>query len=257
MGKSHLLALTKQALEPLAQGARVVVLPEDVPLYGSAQELLEALARSLQPKVWDSWKRAAVDLSSLHGAVVLFEGLDRQLDALREPERQAFRDLSPQGQSVLALLCEAPRKLSPKEIAEILGQDTRSIATACRRLSDHGLLEVEQEGRRSWYSVAEPLFRFWHEYRTGPWEQTRVALLGRLLEAVATPEELVSGWMLTKDEGMRKAFEVVMVRNQAASIQGWDRIVDAVAELKDSQGFPALLERASVLPARKSSTCEI
>lgn len=363
MGKSHLLAMTEQVLRPLEGDAKLVILPEDVPVYSSAQDLLEALARTLQEASWDSWKRPAVDLQSLRGAVVLFEGLDRQLEALKESERRLFRafvttenvlligsgvglgkaltdkrsafyggfstwplspldeedagvlldehagetasthgwpgrrsallklaggsprtlvalglqccrspeswasadlfavlqqftahyqmrfrDLSPQGQSVLALLCEAPRKLSPKEIAEILGQDARSIATACRRMNDHGLLEVEQEGRRSWYSVAEPLFRFWHEYRTGPWEQTRVALLGRLLEAVATPEELVSGWMSTQDLGMREAFEAALARSPVASEKGWRKLLSTIAELDDAARLSGLLNRAKALP---------
>ncbi len=101
-----------------------------------------------------------------------------------------YRDLSPQAQQMLEVLSEAPRELGPGELARALGMAQAQASVLGKRLVDDGVLRHRTEGRRSWYTLSEPLFRHWLEYRTSPWEDTRVGWLGRLLEAVMGSE----GW---------------------------------------------------------------
>ena len=97
-----------------------------------------------------------------------------------------FRDLPGQGQQLVELMALAPRALSPTEMSARLGMSPAQVSTIARRLLDNGVLRSRQEGRRSWYSLSEPLFRYWLEYRSAPWSQTRVGLIARLLEALGT-----------------------------------------------------------------------
>ncbi len=60
-----------------------------------------------------------------------------------------------------------------------------------------------RKGRRSWFSVAEPLFRFWSESRAAPWSRTRVGALTRWIEAISTLNGTLSGPAARLDPRLR------------------------------------------------------
>lgn len=98
-----------------------------------------------------------------------------------------FRDLSPQGQAVVEVLASAPCELTPTELGRTLGYTASQASTVSNRLREEGVLTSRQEGRFTYFGLAEPLFRHWLEYQAAPWEQTRVGWLSRLIEAVLSP----------------------------------------------------------------------
>lgn len=106
-----------------------------------------------------------------------------------------FRDLGDQAQSVVDLLASAPREVSPGEIADRLGWEPATASKVAGRLHEAGVLSRRPGGAHVWYRIAEPLLRFWIEYRTGPWARTRVALAASLLEAMFSPHEIVAWWL--------------------------------------------------------------
>ena len=181
-----------------------------------AATLLERLvpeARRADP-VWPARRSALVTLAGGSPRVLVALALscaalmapDAASDALLGAVEQftphfqlRFRDLPPLGQHVVDLLALAPREMTPGEIAELLRHSPQSIATTARRLDEEGALASRQEGRQTWYRLAEPLFRFWIEYRTAPWEHTRVAVATRLLEAIFTPHQIAHHWLDSPD----------------------------------------------------------
>lgn len=106
-----------------------------------------------------------------------------------------FRDLADQAQSVVDLLATAPREVSPGEIADRLGWEQATASKVAGRLHEDGVLSRHRSGAHVWYGIAEPLLRFWIEYRTGPWMRTRVALAANLLEAMFSPHQIVAWWL--------------------------------------------------------------
>ena len=132
-----------------------------------------------------------------------------------------FRDLSPQAQQMLELLSEAPRELNPGELAKALGISQAQASVLGGRMVDEGVLRRRSEGRRSWYTVAEPLFRHWLEYRTASWEDTRVSWLGRLLEALMGPGELADLWWKGQDRDIGEAARAIFHRDEKAKSEAW------------------------------------
>lgn len=87
-----------------------------------------------------------------------------------------LHSLPPDAQRIVVHLANAPRELGPSEMARRLGGSTTKVSVQARRLVDDGVLQARSRGRKTWYRIADPLFRCWLEQRFVPWERTRVAL---------------------------------------------------------------------------------
>jgi hypothetical protein len=100
------------------------------------------------------------------------------------PALQAwFRELAPQAQAVVDALAQAPREVSPSEIAERLGWEPAVASKVTGRLCEEGVLARRREGAHAWLRVVDPMARFWLGWRTGPWERTRGAMAMAKIEA--------------------------------------------------------------------------
>ena len=176
-----------------------------VTLAGGCPRTLVALGQSCaaEPTAWAS--------AHLYGVVQQFTA----------HYQMRFRDLSPQQQAAVEVLALAPRELSPTELGALLGISTSHASGLCHRLGDGGVLLSRSEGRSSWYRIAEPLFRFWMEYRNAPWEQTRAGLLGHLIEAVLAPEALAQLWLDNPDPELQGAVEEVLRKDVRKRTQTW------------------------------------
>lgn len=139
-----------------------------------------------------------------------------------------FRDLSPQSQQIVELLAEAPREVKPSELAEILGSSTSQVSVQARRMVHDGVLHQRSKGKATWYRLAEPLFRFWLEYRNASgWEQTRIGWLGRLLESLSDPSELAQAWWRNPDSEIRRAAAQALGRSVQGTTVAWFRVASA------------------------------
>ncbi|NOY24984.1 MAG: helix-turn-helix transcriptional regulator, partial [Oligoflexia bacterium] len=135
-----------------------------------------------------------------------------------------FSDLSSQEQAIVEQITVAPRELSPTELGRALERSASHTSQVARRLVEAGVLLSRSEGRSTWYRLAEPLFRHWHEYRTAPWDQARASLVARLLEAVLSPEELVAAWWDNPDIRVRRAAVEAIGRDWKRLWAAWQRI---------------------------------
>lgn len=100
------------------------------------------------------------------------------------PALQAwFRELAPQAQAVVDALAQAPREVSPSEIAERLGWEPAVASKVTGRLCEEGVLARRRQGAHAWLRVVDPMARFWLGWRTGPWKRTRVAVAMAQIEA--------------------------------------------------------------------------
>lgn len=161
-----------------------------------------------------------------------------------------FSDLAPQEQQVVERLTQMPRELSPTELGAALQRSSSHISQVARRLENAGVLLSRKEGRSTWYRLSEPLFRHWYEYRTAPWEDTRVGFAGRLLEAILSPDELVEAWWQNPDSEVRGAAAEAISRHDNA-------MFDAVGRIREELGYAnkpedqdrrrSLIERADEL----------
>ncbi len=147
-----------------------------------------------------------------------------------------FRDLAPQAQHIVELLAEAPREMAPGETGEVLGLSTTQASTVLNRLLKDGVVSKRSEGRRSHYRLAEPLFRYWLEYRTSPWEETRVRWLGHLLQALLEPEDIGSMWREHRDVDLRAAAGSVLAEDHGA----FGAAFDAEVQAPTAEGFDRL-----------------
>jgi len=132
-----------------------------------------------------------------------------------------LRDLSPQAQRIVETIAEAPRELTPSEMARWIGTSASQMSVQASRLVDDGVLHRRTEGRNSWYSIAEPMFRYWLEYRLAPWEDTRIEWLSRLLGAVLSPVEVAQSWWMHPEPEMRRVLEAVLERDDIAGWCAW------------------------------------
>lgn len=162
-----------------------------------------------------------------------------------------FLDLSAQKQSIVELLAMAPRELTPTEIGELLGIGVSQASGQCQRLLDDGVVLSRSEGRATWYRLAEPLFRFWMEYRNAPWEETRVGWLGRLLEAVLAANDLVQMWLENPDPDLQGAVDEVLNRNQRRRLDAWNTLAERFRGAVQGKDGP---ERLKVLARIERST---
>lgn len=194
---------------------------EPVPLGPLTEAESEALLSKLNPAPPESWSGRRAALATLAG------GSPRVLMALGEtcgsspasagdalllaverftPQYQMrFRDLSGQGQQIVAVLAQSPRELSPAELAVRLRIEPPNVASTARRLAEDGALTARHEGRNVWYRISEPLFRVWLEHQTVEWSQTRVARATNLVEAMCSSTNVVQSWLTTDGLGDRSA----------------------------------------------------
>ncbi|NOY27554.1 MAG: ATP-binding protein [Oligoflexia bacterium] len=154
---------------------------------------------------WDARRSAIVTLSggnpralvALSDAVAAAPGQEvaqrllHVLDAFTPQYQLRVRDLTKNEQHLVDLLASAPRALGPTDCASALGGIAATWSSAASRLEDQGVLRIDHQGRRAFYSITETLFRHWLEYRMSPPERTRIAWLGQLLERVLGPDEMV------------------------------------------------------------------
>lgn len=170
-----------------------------------------------------------------------------------------FRDLSPQAQQIVEILAEAPGEVTPSELAEALESTTSQMSVQANRLVDEGHLRQRSEGRQSFYRLAEPLFRYWLEYRTATWAETRTGWLSRLLEAMMSPVELADAWwehpsgelraavvarMRPGDEAVSAAWRHLLQETREADVDQVKRAIGRAAELPPSPAWRALAARA-------------
>ena len=192
--------------------------------------------------------RAVIALADAVGAAPGDEVARRLLHVLDlfTPHYQLrVRDLSAAEQRLVSLLTTAPRELGPTDLASRLGGSSSSWSTTAHRLADHGVLTIRQEGRRSWYRITEPLFRYWLEYRTTAPERTRVAWLSQLLERVLGPDEMVLAWTRGDDHAVRAAALDAVRRRPEAQRMAWDGRVSAVTEALAEGGAPDIRSRVT------------
>jgi len=121
--------------------------------------------------------------------------LDGVMERLTGHYQQRLRALSPQAQELIHLLALSPREVAPGEVGATLGWSSAQTSTQARRLEAAGLLEVRSEGRRAWYSVREPLFRYWLEYRSEPPGSSRLTWTCDLLQDLCSLGELDELWL--------------------------------------------------------------
>ncbi len=158
-----------------------------------------------------------------------------------------FRDLSPLAQRLVETMALAPRQLRPSELSEILGEKAAVVSTTCARLESDGVLIRRTAGRVTHFELVEPLFRFWLEYRTAPWERTRVEWLSRLLEALYAPQELAAAWWSSEDETSRAALRQAVSNDPQATHEAYETLIEQVTEAHLANDASEVAERLSRL----------
>lgn len=176
------------------------------------------------------------------------------LDAFTPHYQLRFRDCAAQEQRLVDLLSRAPRALGPSEIASILGETSQVWSSVGARLEEHGLLAVDRAGRNAWYRLTEPLFRHWLEYRNAPVGQSRIGWLGRLLERVLGPEELVAAWSQGDDPEVQAAARGAILRRPDARASAWSQ---AMLRLDQARGEPETATRARAVDATLQAMLEL
>jgi tetratricopeptide (TPR) repeat protein len=79
-----------------------------------------------------------------------------------------MRDLSNQVQPIVLAMAESDRNLTQAEIARITFLPMRSIGTAIVRLENENIVRPvsEKKGKNTLYTLTDPLFRLWYQWRT-------------------------------------------------------------------------------------------
>jgi hypothetical protein len=138
--------------------------------------------------------------------------------------RNQLRSLSPQAQSMVTWLSAAPREVGPSELAGYLGSSTTQMSVQARRLAEDGVLRHRSDGRQTWYRLADPLFRYWLEYRSARWSQTRVGWMASLATGLASvppkaepPALTPPGWLRMQD-ALVAALQPVVDRERVSVI---------------------------------------
>ena len=153
-----------------------------------------------------------------------------------------FRDLSPRSQEIVECLAMAPRELTPTDLSELLDVAPTQISVQANRLLQDGVLIRRTEGRKAWYRIAEPMFRYWLEYRTAPWEESRVAWLGRMLEELLSPRELAETWLANPDVEMRVVIHQILSRQGTALMGTWSTAMQALIKAEEAQDKGKILQ---------------
>jgi DNA-binding MarR family transcriptional regulator len=170
------------------------------------------------------------------------EGLLQAVQRLVTHYQQRFHDLPPLGQQILEVLARAPRELTAREVQQHTGASSAAVSMTARTLESAGILHRqpdEADARVSRYSLAEPLFRYWLEYRTMPsWESTRSAWLGKLLGEVLTREELADVWWSAPPGHIRESIQATA--REELENRAWVKLLEA----KDAEQQEHALQRA-------------
>lgn len=95
-----------------------------------------------------------------------------------------FRDLPPQQQRILEALTFAAGPLTPAEVGAQLDLPGGQVSVQCRRMVANSVLAADERRKETRYRITEPMLRYWLEYRSAPWAESRIGILARLLEAV-------------------------------------------------------------------------
>jgi len=147
--------------------------------------------------------------------------------------QQQFRDLPGQGQRIVEILALSPREMSPTELSRYLGISPSQISAVFRRLFDNGMVSIRQEGRRSWYRISEPLFRYWLEYRNEEWDNTRIGLISSLFEEIFSLKELVeiqsdlTSVQSSESDDLRHALQqviLVQIKDGQQMLAEWEQV---------------------------------
>lgn len=179
------------ALEPLTDDQANDLLdrtgPEDSAHLGRRQALV-TLAGGVPRTLVALGQQVALDPDATAG-----DYLSRVLDAGTPEYRLRFRGLSSQAQRVLERISEAPRALTPTELARHLGRSPSAISVLCNRLVDDGVLSRETRGRNSLYTLVDSPLRYWLEAAGGAFGRTRVSLVSGLLETAGNAPSSTGG----------------------------------------------------------------
>lgn len=174
-----------------------------------------------QKEAWPARRSALLDLSGGSPRLILLLGerctalgdpgsasaaLMDVVDSLTPHFQQRFRDVSDHSQHILSALATAPGPLTPTELSARLGSTPQTVAKQCSRLADDGLLVKAPDGSSSPYTLAEPLFRYWLEYRTQSWEESRVSLAAGLLEHLYDEHEITLHWWKSDENELLDRF---------------------------------------------------
>lgn len=188
------------------------------------------------------------------------EGLLQAIQTLVTHYQQRFHDLPALGQQILVALAEAPRQLTATEVKDITGSTSAHVSAIARVLEAAGTLVRTpdvRDKRVAHYALAEPMFRYWLEYRTTPsWEQTRVSWFARLLAEVLSPEQVLNVWWSSPPGVAREAVEsthhpVQLFLRAMAGLRedpsNASAIVDRVLELKGHDAWMVTLLAARLV----------
>jgi hypothetical protein len=114
--------------------------------------------------------------------------------------------------------------------------------------------------RHTFFEIHEPMFRFWIEYRTADWSDTRIAWLTRDLEWLWTPAEVARAWLGDHEPDAQIAAERVVRRNPASARVVVDVATEELrAALRGGERFKtaALWARIASLDAGPAALLEL
>lgn len=236
---------------------------------GEAAALLDVVTGATGPR-WPARRATLVTLAGGNPRALVALGLACREDPTRWASDQLhavvhdftahyqlrFRDLAPQAQQIVEIMAEAPRELTPTELGEALASTSSQMSVQAGRLVDEGVLRQRAEGRQSFYRLAEPLFRYWLEYRTASWDQTRTGWLSRLIEALSSPTEIADAWWRHPDDEVRQAAVQCMHPGGAARSAAWQRVI-AATRVGDLEGAVARAAELAPSPALRQLTARV
>lgn len=172
------------------------------------------------------------------------EVLRTAVDRFTAHDQMRFRDLSGQAQHIVELLATWPKEMGPSEIAQHLGYAATTAGTQARRLAEAGVLARREDRGATWYRVAEPLFRYWLEYRTGSWETTRVAVATSLLQALFSPDEIIHRWWTATDREEDPVLGHALKEPRAEALTRLDEELERALAAHDQRAIERAVRKA-------------
>jgi|GEM_PF-6442823 len=236
--------------------------PQDVPLFTSEQS--EALLDRITPEAvrnrphWTGRRRALVALAGGSPRVLatlaegcaapegpddVGEALLSAVDRFTAHYQLRFRDLAQGAQELVTALARSPRSLSPGELAAQVQNTPTTVATQARRLAEDGVLMRVGEAHHATYAIAEPLFRYWLEYRTGPWHSTRISIATAMLQELFSVDELARHWWMDGPSPLLDQAVTKVEVNEAALRQAREALQQAI-DKADAPALDEALKRA-------------
>lgn len=230
-------------LGPEAAGRLVDAVASDAARHRSSWPARRATVLTLaggNPRALTVLGRALSEAVAGEEEVPVADTLERALGDFTAHFQLRFFDLDPRSQAIVEHLARAPGPVGSTAIAAAIGYDAAGTSRALNHLADDGTLTRREHGRHVYYGLAEALFRYWFEYRSGDWERTRVGWLSRLLEQVATDPELFDLAAASDDDAQVAAALTALGRRAPAAV------AEVVARLED----PALRDATVALLGR-------